>query len=61
VPVLYYTAIAYKDAKIEALSTCGDGYLKKPVCNNNLKEAIIRLLMKTEDRKAASHQEQGSG
>ncbi len=59
--MLYYTAIAYKDAKIEALSTCGDGYLKKPVCNNNLKEAIIRLLMKAEDRKAASHQEQGSG
>src|SRR5438132_9338109 len=44
VPVLYYSAYASDEEQEEALSVCGDAYLKKPVSVSKLKETIAELL-----------------
>jgi DNA-binding response OmpR family regulator len=44
VPTLYYSAYADETDQKRALSTCGDGYLKKPICIADLEEAIVDLL-----------------
>lgn len=43
-PVLYYSAYASDSEQKEALSVCGDAYLKKPVLAEELEQTIIRLL-----------------
>ena len=44
VPILYYSAYASDSEQKEALSVCGDGYLKKPVSAEQLEQTIVRLL-----------------
>jgi CheY-like chemotaxis protein len=44
VPILYYSAYASDSEQKEALSVCGDAYLKKPVSAEELEQAIARLL-----------------
>lgn len=44
VPVLYYSAYGYEAAHQAALATCGDAYLRKPVCIEEIESAIKRLL-----------------
>src|SRR5438876_11169274 len=44
VPVLYYSAYASDEEQEEALSVCGDAYLKKPVSVSKLKQTIAKLL-----------------
>ena len=44
VPVLYYSAYASDEEQEEALSVCGDAYLKKPVSASKLKQTIAKLL-----------------
>jgi len=51
VPTLYYSAYADEADQKRALSTCGDGYLKKPICIAELEEAIVDLLDKHRQRK----------
>jgi len=50
VPVLYYTGVAYETEKIKALQTCGDEYLKKPVCVADLQETVTKLILRKEAR-----------
>lgn len=44
VPILYYSAYASDSEEKEALSVCGDAYLKKPVSVEYLEQTIARLL-----------------
>lgn len=44
VPILYYSAYASDSEQKEALSVCGDAYLKKPVLAEELEQTIARLL-----------------
>ena len=44
VPIVYYSAYADDAAQKEALSVCGDAYLKKPVSVNELQNTISALL-----------------
>ena len=44
VPILYYSAYASDAEQKEALSVCGDAYLKKPVLAEELEQTISRLL-----------------
>jgi CheY-like chemotaxis protein len=44
VPVLYYSAYAEQSEVEAALATCGDEYLRKPVCIADIENAIARLL-----------------
>jgi CheY-like chemotaxis protein len=46
VPILYYSAYASDSEQKEALSVCGDAYLKKPVSLEYLEQTIARLLGK---------------
>lgn len=48
VPVLYYTSSAYEADNMEALGKCGHEYLKKPVCFADIKEAVLRLIISSE-------------
>jgi CheY-like chemotaxis protein len=48
VPVLYYSAYASESEQKEALSVCGDAYLKKPVLAEELEQTIARLLNREE-------------
>ena len=48
VPILYYSAYASDSEQKEALSVCGDAYLKKPVLAEELEQTIIRLLNREE-------------
>jgi CheY-like chemotaxis protein len=44
IPILYYSAYG-DEAEVEsALATCGDAYLKKPVCIADLENVVARLL-----------------
>jgi DNA-binding response OmpR family regulator len=43
-PILYYSAYGDEADHQEALKTCGDAYLKKPVCIAEIQECIARLL-----------------
>lgn len=46
VPVLYYSAYAGESEQQNALSVCGDAYLRKPVCIADLEDAVAGLLAK---------------
>jgi CheY-like chemotaxis protein len=48
VPILYYSAYASDAEQKEALSVCGDAYLKKPVLAEELERTIARLLNRQE-------------
>jgi CheY-like chemotaxis protein len=50
VPVLYYSAYASDEEQKEALSVCGDAYLKKPVLAADLQKTITRLLNQSRAR-----------
>jgi CheY-like chemotaxis protein len=43
-PVVYYTGYATDEAQQEALSKCGDAYLKKPVSISEWEKTISELL-----------------
>lgn len=43
-PVLYYSAYASDEEQEEALSICGDAYLKKPVSPTVLEKTVAGLL-----------------
>ena len=43
-PVLYYSAYGDEADHEEALKSCGDAYLKKPVAIADIQESIARLL-----------------
>jgi DNA-binding response OmpR family regulator len=47
VPILYYSAYASDSEQKEALSVCGDAYLKKPVLAEELEQTIAKLLNRT--------------
>jgi two-component system, NtrC family, response regulator PilR len=44
VPIVYYSAYADDSAQKEALSTCGDAFLRKPSSARELEETIADLL-----------------
>src|SRR5438477_5791157 len=44
IPILYYSAYASDEEQEEALSVCGDAYLKKPVSASKLEQTIAKLL-----------------
>ena len=44
VPIVYYSAYADDAAQKEALSLCGDAYLRKPTSATELEQAIAGLL-----------------
>ena len=44
VPVVYYSAYADEAAQKEALSVCGDAYLKKPLSMAELERTLAELL-----------------
>jgi CheY-like chemotaxis protein len=44
IPILYYSAYGDEADHQSALDTCGDAYLKKPVCIADIQETIARLL-----------------
>ena len=44
VPTLYYSAYASDEEQEEALSVCGDAYLKKPVSAEKLEQTVADLL-----------------
>jgi CheY-like chemotaxis protein len=48
-PVLYYSAYGDEEDHQNALKTCGDAYLKKPVCIADIQECIARLLAEHAD------------
>ncbi len=43
-PVLYYSAYGDEAEHKEAVATCGDAYLKKPVSTDEMSETIENLL-----------------
>jgi CheY-like chemotaxis protein len=44
VPIVYYTAYANQQSEQEALSVCGDAYLRKPASMSEWEETITDLL-----------------
>jgi CheY-like chemotaxis protein len=44
IPILYYSAYGDEADHQNALRTCGDAYLKKPVCIADIQESIEKLL-----------------
>lgn len=44
IPILYYSAYGDEADHQTALATCGDAYLKKPVCIADIQESITTLL-----------------
>ena len=44
IPILYYSAYGDQADHESALKTCGDAYLKKPVCIADIQETIAKLL-----------------
>ena len=53
VPILYYSAYGDEADHQSALATCGDAYLKKPVCIADIQETIARLLAEPENESPA--------
>jgi len=49
IPILYYSAYGDEADHQNALQTCGDAYLKKPVCIADIQETIAELLAKAEE------------
>ena len=49
VPILYYSAYGDEADHQNALNTCGNAYLKKPVCIADIQETIEKLLAETEN------------
>lgn len=49
VPILYYSAYGDETYHQNALATCGDAYLKKPVCIADIQETIAKLLAEQND------------
>lgn len=45
IPILYYSAYGDEADHQSALNTCGDAYLKKPVCIADIQETIAKLLV----------------
>ena len=43
-PILYYSAYGDEADHQNALNACGDAYLKKPVCIEDIQDCIARLL-----------------
>jgi len=50
IPILYYSAYGDEADHQHALQTCGDAYLKKPVCIADIQETIAELLSKAEEQ-----------
>jgi CheY-like chemotaxis protein len=48
VPIVYYTAYADDQSQQEALSVCGDAYLRKPASINEWEKTIKDLLARRE-------------
>ena len=44
IPILYYSADGNEEDHENALATCGDAYLKKPVCIADIENSIAQLL-----------------
>jgi CheY-like chemotaxis protein len=44
IPILYYSAYGDEADHQDALRTCGDAYLKKPVCIADIQDSIAKLL-----------------
>ena len=44
IPILYDSAYGDETDHENALKTCGDAYLKKPVCIADIQESIAKLL-----------------
>jgi DNA-binding response OmpR family regulator len=49
VPILYYSAYGDETDHRDALKTCGDAYLKKPVCIADIQDSIAKLLADAAD------------
>jgi CheY-like chemotaxis protein len=50
-PVLYYSAYGENEASEEAVKTCGDAFLRKPLCIADIEREIARLLKQKAERK----------
>jgi len=44
IPILYYSAYGDAAAVEQSLATCGDAYLKKPVCIADIENLVAKLL-----------------
>lgn len=44
IPVIYYSAYGDEAEHKAAVATCGDSYLRKPMCVDDIEEEIKRLL-----------------
>jgi len=44
IPILYYSAYGDVTDHEAALATCGDAYLRKPVCSADIEQSIAKLL-----------------
>ena len=44
VPIIYYSAYGDATEVDSALKTCGDAYLKKPVCSADIEDVVAKLL-----------------
>jgi OmpR-family two-component system manganese-sensing response regulator len=44
IPILYYSAYGNEEDHENALTACGDAYLKKPVCIADIESSIAQLL-----------------
>lgn len=49
VPIVYYSAYVDPEVELEALSRCGDAYLKKPVSAEELQATISGFLRRKTD------------
>ena len=50
VPIVYYSAYADEASQREALSVCGDAYLKKPLSMAELEKTVSELVSRAADR-----------
>ena len=49
IPILYYSAYGDEASHQEALNTCGNSYLKKPVSITEIQESISKLLAQSSE------------
>ena len=53
-PILFYSGAAFESDKQEAFASGAQGYLTKPVDNDELVEAVFRLISEAKNRKPNS-------
>lgn len=55
-PVLFYSGAAYPKDKAEAYASGAQGYLVKPVANDDLVAEVLRLISESQEKRAMTDQ-----